>query len=136
MNVEVKKLALISDDRGWLTEILKSSELPLQVHFSFSKPSAVRGNHYHKHRVEWLCVTSGTARIIMEDNATKERKELIVTGDSPVLVKIYPDVTHAIENCASVPMHLLVIANEEPDSKDSDTYPRQIISKDDDNFSR
>jgi len=72
-------------------------------------------------------VTHGSGRIILEDNVTKERKELAVSGDSPVLVKIPPKITHAIENCASVPMHLLVIVNEEHSSTDSDTYPRQII---------
>jgi len=98
-----------------------------KIHYSYSKPGSVRGNHYHKHRIEWLCVTHGSGRIILEDNVTKERKELAVSGDSPVLVKIPPKITHAIENCASVPMHLLVIVNEEHSSTDSDTYPRQII---------
>ena len=93
MKVEIKELSLLHDERGWLTEILASnddSERIKQVHFAISKPGAVRGNHYHKNRTEWLCVTSGTGRILLEDTATHERKELIVTGDSPVLVKIFP----------------------------------------------
>lgn len=96
----------------------QSSQFP---NFSFSKPSVVRENHYHKHRIEWLCVKSDTGRILLEDIATYESKELLVSGSSPVLVKIYPHIAHVIENCANVPMHLLVIVNEKHSSKDSDT---------------
>ena len=98
------------------------------IHYSYSEPGVVRGNHYHEHKIEWLCVTYGVGRIVLEDNVTKERKELTVSGDSPVLVKIPPKIAHAIENCsASLPMHLLVIVNEEFSSTDSDTYLSQLI---------
>jgi UDP-2-acetamido-2,6-beta-L-arabino-hexul-4-ose reductase len=98
------------------------------IHYSYSKPGAIRGNHYHKHKIEWLCVTFGTGRIVLEDNVTKERKEFEMNGDSPVLVKIPSNVAHAIENCdPNIPMHLLVMINEEFSSTDSDTYPRQVI---------
>ena len=72
-------------------------------------------------------MTNGTGRIVLEDNFTKERKELTVSGDSPVLVKIPPNITHAIMNLEDAPMHLLVIADEKRNSTDSDTYPIQVI---------
>lgn len=129
MKYEIKELSMFSDKRGWLIEILNGvfPQKIEQIHFSCSKSGAVRGNHYHKHRVEWLCVTSGTGRIVLEDNFTKERKELTVSGDSPVLITIPLNVTHAIENISDTPMHLLVIADEKRGSTDSDTYPMQII---------
>jgi UDP-2-acetamido-2,6-beta-L-arabino-hexul-4-ose reductase len=106
----------------------KDSKRIGNIHYSYSNPGAIRGNHYHKHKTEWLCVTFGTGRIILEDNVTKERKEFALTGDSPVLVKIPSNVAHAIENCdPNIPMHLLVIMNEEFSSTDSDTYPSQVI---------
>lgn len=120
---------MFSDKRGWLVEILNgvSPQKIEQIHYSCSNSGAVRGNHYHKHRVEWLCVIRGNGRIVLEDNFTKERKEFTVSSDSPVLVEIPPNVTHAIENIADAPMHLLVIADEKRSSTDSDTYPIQII---------
>ena len=129
MKYEIKELSLFSDKRGWLIEIVNgvSPQKIEQIHYSYSNSGAVRGNHYHKHRAEWLCVTSGTGRIVLEDNFTKERKDLTVSGDSPVLVIIPPNITHAIENIADAPMHLLVIADEKRGSTDSDTYPMQII---------
>jgi len=120
---------MFSDKRGWLIERLNgvSPQKIEQIHYSCSNSGAVRGNHYHKHRVEWLCVIRGNGRIVLEDNFTKERKEFTVSSDSPVLVKIPPNVTHAIENIADASMHLLVIADEKRSSTDSDTYPIQII---------
>src|SRR5665647_542031 len=78
MNVVVKKLSLIADDRGWLAEVLKNelSEPIGQIHFSLSKQGVVRGNHYHKHRIEWLFVTSGSGKIFLEENVTGEKSEL------------------------------------------------------------
>jgi len=131
MNVEVEELAIIADKRGWLTEILKNSKPPQtmeQIHLSFSRPGTIRGNHYHKNRTEWLCVINGTGRVLLEDNVTKERNELTVSGDRPALIKISPNITHAIENCGKVPMHLLVITNEKHSSEDSDTYYKQLVT--------
>jgi UDP-2-acetamido-2,6-beta-L-arabino-hexul-4-ose reductase len=129
MKVEIRNLEIIADNRGWLAEILKN-EFPQtieQIHFSFSKPGTVRGNHYHKHRIEWLFVTCGTGKVFLEDNLTKERSELTVSGDCPVLIKIFPNVTHTIVNSESMPMHLLVITNEKHGSEDSDTYHKQLV---------
>lgn len=130
MQLEITQLSKISDKRGWLIEIIndKTDQRTKNIHYSYSKPGAIRGNHYHEHKTEWLCVTYGTGRIVLEDNGTKERKELEVSGNSPVLVKIPPKITHAIENCdASLSMHLMVIMNEEYNSTDPDTYLKQLI---------
>ena len=131
MILEIKELSKFSDKRGWLTEILndKNGQKIGNIHYSYSKPGAVRGNHYHKRKTEWICVTFGRGRIVLEDNLTKERKELAMTGESPILIKIPPKIAHAIGNVdPSTPMHLLVIVNEETSSTDSDTYPILIIS--------
>lgn len=130
MNLEIKQLFVVSDERGWLTVILngKTGQAIGNIHYSYSKPGVVRGNHYHEHKTEWLCVTYGVGRLVLEDNESKERKEVAMSGDSPVLVKIPPKIAHAIENCdASSPMHLMVIANEEYSTADSDTYHKMII---------
>jgi UDP-2-acetamido-2,6-beta-L-arabino-hexul-4-ose reductase len=124
MKKDVKKLELIADSRGWLTEVLKSgSETGIeQVHFSVTKPGAVRGKHYHKNRIEWMFVTNGTGKVTLEDNVTKEISELDVTGDCPVLIKICPNVTHTILNNGNLPMHLLVLTSAKHEQPDSDTF--------------
>jgi UDP-2-acetamido-2,6-beta-L-arabino-hexul-4-ose reductase len=130
MNVEVKTLPLISDDRGWLAELLKSelTEPIGQIHFSFSKQGVARGNHYHEHRIEWLFVTSGVGTIYLEDIVTGEKSEVTVSGSSPTLVKICPKVAHVIVNTGNEPMHLLVIANQKHSQENPDTFRKQIFS--------
>jgi UDP-2-acetamido-2,6-beta-L-arabino-hexul-4-ose reductase len=123
MKVVIKKLDVIADNRGWLTEVLKSSPVAIeQVHFSVSNPGAVRGNHYHKSRIEWMFVTNGTGKITLEDNVTKEKSELSVSGECPVLIKICPNVMHTIVNDGSGPMHLLILTSETHGQRDTDTF--------------
>ena len=123
MKADLKKLKVIADNRGWLVEVFKSGPLVIeQVHFSVSKPGAVRGNHYHKKRIEWMFVTSGIGKITLEDNVSKEKSELLVSGDCPVLVKICPNVMHTIVNNGSVPMHLLILTSEKHEQPDTDTF--------------
>lgn len=122
MNVDIKKLEVIADNRGWLTEVLKSGPAIEQVHFSVSKPGAVRGNHYHKSRIEWMFVTNGTGKISLEDNVTKEKSELTVSGDCPVLIKICPNVMHTIVNDGNGPMHLLILNSETHEQRETDTF--------------
>jgi dTDP-4-dehydrorhamnose 3,5-epimerase len=131
LQIQTKKLIKVSDNRGWLTEIIngENRQKIVNIHNANSKPGAIRGNHYHKNKTELLCVMFGKGRLVLEENVTKERKELSLNGESPVLVEIPPEVAHAIENNdPNIPMHLLVIQKEESTSTDSDTYPRQIIS--------
>jgi UDP-2-acetamido-2,6-beta-L-arabino-hexul-4-ose reductase len=130
LQIQIKKLHKFSDNRGWLTEILNGEydQKIMNIHYSYSKPGAIRGNHYHKNKTELLFVTFGRGRLVLEENVTKERKEFSIIGESPVIVEIPPEVSHAIENNdPSIPMHLLVIQKGERTSTDSDTYPRQII---------
>ena len=130
MQIQIKKLHKVSDNRGWLTEILNgtNSQKIVNIHYSYSKPSAIRGNHYHQNKTELLCLTFGKGRLVLEENVTKERKELSLNGESPVLVEIPPEVAHAIENIdPNISMHLLIIQKGESNSTDSDTYHRQII---------
>jgi dTDP-4-dehydrorhamnose 3,5-epimerase len=123
MKADVKKLEVIADNRGWLTQVLKSDPVAIeQVHFSVSNPGTVRGNHYHKNRIEWMFVTKGTGKIILEDNVTKEKSELSVSGECPALVKICPNIMHTIVNDGSGPMHLLILTSQKHGQPDTDTF--------------
>jgi UDP-2-acetamido-2,6-beta-L-arabino-hexul-4-ose reductase len=123
MNVDIKKLEIKADKRGWLTEVLKSGPVAIeQVHFSVSNPGAVRGNHYHKSRIEWMLVTNGTGKINLEDYVTKEKSELFVSGECPVLIKICPNIMHTISNNGREPMHLLILTSEKHEQPDTDTF--------------
>lgn len=129
LSVEITKLEKISDSRGWIADVMKSgrSEDIKQIHFSISIPGAVRGNHFHKFRTEWLLVTSGNATISLLDNLSGEKKELPVSASIPTLVRIPPNVTHSIINSGNNPMHLLVVTNQKPNLQDPDTYRKVLL---------
>lgn len=128
-----KKLVKHKDQRGWLAEILKANEIkePMQhIFFSVTKPGMTRGNHYHKRKVEWFCVIRGKAKLILKDNRTKKRIELVLKGENPTTVKILPGISHAIQNIGDEDMYLVSITNEVFDPSDPDTF-RSPVSKDD-----
>jgi UDP-2-acetamido-2,6-beta-L-arabino-hexul-4-ose reductase len=125
MQINVRKIEKHEDARGWLIEVLRGDAINEEIkhiHFSISKPNAIRGKHYHKRKVEWFCVVKGVAKLMLEDVNTKEKKELILSEENPVSVEIHPYVAHTLQNIGSSEMHLLAIVNEVFDPKDTDTY--------------
>ena len=69
-----------------------------------------------------MFVTNGTGKISLEDNVTKEKSELTVSGDCPVLIKICPNVMHTIVNDGNEPMHLFILNSETHGQRDTDTF--------------
>lgn len=130
MKSELKKLKKQTDERGWLVEILRDDEIQeaiKQIYFSTSKPNAIRGNHYHKHKVEWFSVVKGKAKLVLEDNESKEKAEVILLDDTPAIVKIPPNISHAIQNIGEDEMYLIVIVNEVFNPDKADTFYKEII---------
>lgn len=130
MKVEIKTLETHTDERGILYEIIKDSEIDesvMQVYFSKSNPGAVRGNHYHKRKVEWFMIPYGKTRLFLKDNETGEEQKLILSEDKPTIVKMYPGVSHAIQNIGNGESMLIAITNEVFNPEDPDTYPVKLI---------
>ena len=125
MKVELKAIEKHTDERGLLLEIIRDDKIKeelKQVYFSTSKPEVIRGNHYHKRKVEWFSVVKGKAKLVLEDNESKEREELILSDDEPAIIKILPNISHAIQNIRDDEMYLIVIANEVFNPDDPDTF--------------
>lgn len=130
MEFELKNIEKHTDERGWLVEILRDDEIKeeiKQVYFSTSKPGVIRGNHYHKHKVEWFSVVKGKAKLVLEDNESKEREELILSDEEPAIVKITPNMSHTIQNIGDDEMYLIVIVNEVFNPDDADTFYVNLI---------
>ncbi len=101
MRVDIRKIEKHEDARGWLIEVLRGDAIDEEIkhiHFSISKPNAIRGKHYHKRKVEWFCVVKGVAKLMLEDVNTKETKELTLSEENPVSVEIHPYVAHTFQN--------------------------------------
>lgn len=126
MRIKVKKLNLKIDERGWLTEVLSSSDIGNTdfglIHLSTAKPGFTKGNHYHKRKTEWYCVIKGKGKLMLRGLKTKENQEIILGEQDLSVVRIPPYTFHSIENVGKDEMYLLAYVDEAFNPNDPDTY--------------
>ncbi len=130
--VDVKTLEIKEDERGWLAEIIRKEALVRNQEFgqfmvTTAYPGRVKGNHYHTRKFEWYCVLKGEARLALVDKQSEEREELMLSEDQLKLVRIPPQVSHAIENVGTEMMYLLIYIDEPYNDKDPDTFYEKIL---------
>ena len=57
MKLNIKKLVVKKDSRGWLAEIIQSEDVGKKrfglLLITTAHPGQVKGNHYHKKKKEW-----------------------------------------------------------------------------------
>ncbi|MGE5351543.1 MAG: NAD-dependent epimerase/dehydratase family protein [Ignavibacteriales bacterium] len=115
------KLTSHHDDRGNLTELLKSPQLG-QIFVSTTKPGITRGNHYHHTKVEKFCVIKGKGRISFRKIDCEKIVSYEVLGEQIEIVDIPPGYTHKIENTGDEEMIVLFWSNEMFSKDNPDTY--------------
>jgi len=130
--VEITLLDVKKDERGWLTEVIRKEELVRNKEFgqcmvTTAYPGYVKGNHYHTRKYEWYCVLKGEAKLMLVDNNSGEREELLLDEHQLQTVRIPPYVSHAIENTGTEMMCLLVYADEPFVEEDADTFYEKIL---------
>jgi mannose-6-phosphate isomerase-like protein (cupin superfamily) len=59
------------------------------------KAGTQRGNHFHKHKFEWIYVLTGEFLLRAEEVETHERQKLTVRGGD--LINIRPGVAHVLD---------------------------------------
>jgi dTDP-4-dehydrorhamnose 3,5-epimerase-like enzyme len=126
MDLNIKKLEVLNDSRGWLTEILRPEDVGEakfgQILITVAKPGQTKGGHFHKRKREWYLVIQGTARLNLNDAVTNEKKEIILDSAEPTLVEMPKNVMHSITNIGKHDMMLLVYISEPFNKIDPDTY--------------
>ena len=104
--VAVKKLKVMSDERGRLMEILRADDDFFnkfgQVYMTTAYPGVVKGWHYHKKQYDNMAVVKGMMKIVLYDsrNASAtfgEINEIFAGIHNPVLVHIPPLVYHGFK---------------------------------------
>lgn len=113
------------DERGKLIEVLKIPGAG-QVNYITSKPGVVRGNHYHKRKMENFCVIEGEAKISLRNRESNEIKEHYLSGKKPEIVEVIANWTHNIQNINENELKFLVWVDEIFNPDDPDTYAEQI----------
>ena len=128
--MKVNILKKHEDDRGWLTEVLRSDEIDEKIEqfcVATIKSGKIRGNHYHKRKVEWFCVIRGDAKLLLLNPVDEKKEEMILKGDELKTVEIIPGIAHAIKNIGTEDVYLVSAINEVFDPNDPDTYPLKIL---------
>ena len=88
--VTIKDLDLYADERGWLTELVRSDELPggfepAMSYLSMTIAGTVRGPHEHKYQTDYFCfVGPSDFKVYLWDNregsATNGERQVFVAG--------------------------------------------------------
>ena len=104
--VEVRKLRLIPDERGYLMEMLRSDweeyEKFGQVYVTAVYPGVVKGWHYHKIQTDHFICVHGMAKVVLYDGREGspthgEVNEFFMGQQNPMLLKIPPGVMHGFK---------------------------------------
>ena len=119
------RLDLRSDSRGSLFECVRADGEG-QVFLSTSVPGAVRGQHFHFHKVERFLVVQGNAKIQMRRVLKDESFTYEVSGDQPAVIDIPTLHTHSITNTGNTPLLTLFWSGQLYDPADTDTSPLSV----------
>jgi len=109
------------DERGNFVELIRL-ETCGQISFSTSKKGVVRGNHFHKKKIERFSVIKGKAQIQLRKIGSTQIFNYYISGDNPAYVDMPIWYTHNIKNIGDEELYTIFWINEFYDANDPDTY--------------
>jgi dTDP-4-dehydrorhamnose 3,5-epimerase len=122
--VQVIPLRRFEDERGWFSELMRSSALPKPVSQSnlvFSRKGVIRGLHYHERGQDDLfACLSGMVRVVVLDRQSGETFTEDIGDDNPVAVYVPGHHGHGYE--ALTDCLFLYHVTEEYDASDPDEH--------------
>lgn len=120
-----KQLGLRSDSRGDLYEAVKSAGGG-QTFLSTTKPSVMRGNHFHYKKIERFLVVSGQAVIRIRKLFNEHVESFHVAGRQPAYVDMPTLHTHSITNTGDSDLITLFWSDSIFDPANPDTVREQV----------
>ena len=129
--VAIKKLEGHADERGCLTEVLRSDEEMFerfgQLYVSLNYPGVVRAWHYHKEQDDFWAVVKGMAKAVLydsrEDSPTRgEVQEIFLGEQNMILLKIPKGVIHGYKTIGTEPSLLVNLPTEPYNTAEPDEY--------------
>jgi len=129
--VQVKKLNVIPDERGYLMEILRSDDEVYkkfgQAYITAAYPGVVKGWHYHKIQADNFIVIAGMMKVVLFDDRSGsstrgEINEFFMGRHNPILLQIPPFVYHGFKCISSEESVVLNIPTEMYNYKEPDEY--------------
>lgn len=126
MSVSYEKLTLITDERGFVIELLNTEEFVSQrnAHIVISLPGVVRGNHYHVKGKETITVF-GPSLVQFRENG--QTKDVVIPEKEAWRFVFPPGVSHAIKNLGKETNILVAFNTMEHDPVHPDTKTDPLI---------
>ncbi|HUV05754.1 MAG TPA: dTDP-4-dehydrorhamnose 3,5-epimerase family protein [Armatimonadota bacterium] len=127
----IKKLHGNADERGCLTEILRSDDDIFerfgQIYASLNYPGVIRAWHYHKKQDDLWAVVEGMVKAVLYDlregsPTYGEVQEVFLGEQNMVLLKIPKGIIHGYKTIGLEPSLLLNIPTELYDAAHPDEY--------------
>ena len=122
MIVERFPLSRLEDERGWFSELARSSGLPKpirQANLSWSRQGVIRGLHYHERGQDDLFVClRGMVRIVVLDRESGETFSEDIGDDNPVAVYVPGRHAHGFEALTDALFAYLVTEEYDPGAPD------------------
>lgn len=129
--VHVKKLKVVSDERGWLMEILRCDDETFQkfgqVYLTTAFPGVVKAWHYHKKQTDNFTCVHGMMKVAIYDARPdsptyKALMELFVGERNPLLIQVPPGVYHGFKAVGNETAYFVSIPTLPYDPKNPDEY--------------
>ena len=129
--VKVKKLKVISDERGRLMEILRRDDEIFkefgQVYMTTAKAGAIKAWHWHKLQTDNFACVFGKIRLVLYDarrdsKTYKQIDEFEMSLDNPLLVQIPASVYHGFKCTSDVEAIVINTVTKAYNYKNPDEY--------------
>lgn len=117
---------LHADDRGELFEAVRAHGGTGQAFVSTTVPGAIRGDHYHLHKIERFLVVKGEAEISLRRLLHDEVITFRVSGDQPAFVDMPTLWVHNIRNVGDTELVTMFWADQLLDPVNPDQYPERV----------
>lgn len=115
-----------ADARGSFFELTRSADSSSQSSFSTTVPGVIRGDHFHRRKIERFTVLAGSGRISMRKLFSDEVLSFDVEGNTPVAIDMPTLWTHNIENVGDELLYTSFWANEFFDPDSPDTFQEKV----------
>jgi dTDP-4-dehydrorhamnose 3,5-epimerase-like enzyme len=122
-----------SRDDGWLAELVSSdhddiSFTGVHSYLVVIKPDSLRAMHYHRTKEEWLALTSGKIKIVLEDIETKEQESIVLDENSEDFNMIYVPsmIGHVVKNIGRKNASLVVFSKTAEIPDDTIDYDMEV----------
>ena len=129
--VKTKELQLITDERGWLMEVLRCDDDLFkkfgQVYVTTAYPGVVKAWHMHKKQTDNFTCIHGLMKVVLyddrKDSSTyKEINEFFIGVKKPLLLSIPPSVYHGFKAVGTETAYFLSVPTEAYNYKKPDEY--------------